>query len=187
MVVIVRTEKQAAILKALGERPEATDAAIAKRSGASRGLVRRVRERLRSAGGAPIAETPPERSVPWPRALDPVFQEGGFADELEGFVEELVRFGGRLDRKLSEIEVQARGHHVRDDRHRLVRQVYQLARDLQASLVPVGPCPFCQAQGCSRCTGGGWAEPRVVDAGALLEQINARSRWWRIPRVQVPL
>lgn len=185
----VRTEKQAAIADALRRSPQLGDSAVARETGTSRNLVRRIRARLGLAPPAAAAQegtSGPKRSVPWSPALDPVFSEGGFADELEGFVVELVELGGRLDKRLAEIEVHARGHFVRNDRHRLIREIYRLAAAMQRELVPAGPCPFCST-GCARCTGGGWAPASTVDAGALLEERNGRSRWWRVPRVQVPM
>lgn len=185
-----RTEKQQAIVEALGRRPAANDSTIAKETGASRNLVRRMRERLglvppstpRAAGGP----EKPERGVPWPKGLDPVFLPGGVADELEEFVRELVELGGRLDRRLSELEIQAKTHHLRTDRHTLIRMVYGVARQIQAGIVPAGPCPFCE-KGCARCAGGGWVPATMVDAIASLEERASRRRWWRTPKIEVPL
>lgn len=187
----VRTEKQQAIVEALQRRPAANDSTIAKETGASRNLVRRMRERLglvptpppRGAAGEPAAAS---RAVPWPKVLDGVFLPDGVADELEGFVRELVELGGRLDRRLCELEIQPKTHHLRSDRHTLVRQIYQLARTIQAGIVPAGPCPFCE-KGCARCAGGGWVPATMVDAVATIEERNSRRRWWRVHKVEVPL
>lgn len=182
----IRTAKQEAIAEVLRRSPDLNDRQVAEQAGASRGLVRRIRQRM--TGGEPSAPAKPARSVPWRPVLDPVFEPNGFADQLEGIVESIVFLGGQLDTMLAKAEVHARGHHLRHDRHRLVRAVYNLARQLQRDLVPVGPCPFCDAaNGCQRCTGGGWANETTVDAGALLETINAKARWWRPHRVQVPV
>jgi hypothetical protein len=183
-----RTPKQHAIAAELWRSPDSTDSAVARATGSSRSLVRRIRERLSPSPPAATVATDPSRTVPWRPALDPVFEPGGFADELELRVEELVTLGGRLDRRLAALETNARAHHLRHERHRLIREIYALARRLQRELVPVGPCPFCPgANGCARCTSGGWATEDTVDAGALLEDIHAKRRWWRPHRVQVPM
>jgi len=195
-VTELRTEKQEAIAAALRQSPNLNDREIAEKIGASRGLVRRIRLRIENGNGQPQAEgknrrrapEPAGRTAPWRPTLDRVFGDGGVADELESYVEAFVRLGGQLDQVLAQLEINARTHHLRHDRHRLVRAIYNLARELQRNLVPVGPCPFCDAgNGCSRCTGGGWANETTVDAGALLEAIHAKARWWRPHRVQVPV
>src|SRR5690606_2217223 len=126
------------------------------------------------------------RRAPWPKLLDSVFAEGGTADELEAFVGELVSLGGRLDKRLAALEIQPSTHLLRTDRHTLVRQIYNLARTLQAAIVPAGPCPFCE-RGCARCHNGRWAPANMVDAISTTEDRNSRRRWWRRPKVEVPL
>lgn len=182
---MIRTEKQAAIARAIVDDPAGTDTAIAKRVGASISLVRRIRQRMRDEKGAPTPPPEERRSVPWPKALDVVFAPGGSADELEEFVGEIVSLAGRLDRRLAELEVTTRGRFVGLERRRVIRDLHQVARLIQHEIVPVGACPFCK-EGCSRCVDGRWVPAAMVDAFATIEEKQRRSRWWRRHTVEVP-
>lgn len=208
MTPTIATEKQAAIAAALRERPGCSDSEFARALGVSRALVRRMRARLgfadaprdpieatgrstpRAVADAPSTPAPGREGRPWPKKLDPFFDEQGFADLLEASLRELLEWEGRLNKLLGHLEVSDRGRFAARDRVRLHHEVLALARRIQFCYVPVGPCPFCgvehKSAGCHHCSGGGWAPAEKVDIFATMEEKQKRSRWWRRPKVEVP-
>lgn len=205
----VATDKQRAIADELRANPGRADSEVARLTGCSRALVRRVRTRLGLAdverdapapkprpsrieggGGEAAAPSPGREGRPWPKGLDPVFTPAGFADMLESEVRALLEWEGRLNRLLGLLEVSDRARLAARDRVKLHHEVLALARRIQFLYVPVGPCPFCgvehKASGCHRCAGGGWVAADMVDAFASIEEKQRRSRWWRRHQVEVP-